>query len=156
MLSDYAIVTDPTVGPVTDPPRRVRVYVRDKLKAMLDDMTKHGLITPVTTPTQWVSNLVVVDKPSGDIRLCLDPKSINEAVLREHYPTPTLDEVTSRLSGVKVFSVVDASRAFWQVRLSDASASLCCFKGTFLPQVRSNYTVPSSPDVSHELLHRKS
>ena len=57
VLSDYVIVTDPNVRPVADPPRRVRVHVRDKLKAKLDDLTQHGLITPVTGPTPWVSNL---------------------------------------------------------------------------------------------------
>ena len=155
VLSDYVIVTDPNVRPVADPPRRVRVHVRDKLKAKLDDLTQHGLITPVTGPTPWVSNLVVVDKPSGDIRLCLDPKSLNQAVLREHYPTPTIDEVTSRLSDAKVFSVVDASRAFWQVGLSKASADLCCFH-TPLGRYRWErlpYGIKSAPEVWQRIMH---
>ena len=155
VLKDYVIVTDPTVRPVADPPRRVRVHVRDKLKAKLADLTHQGLITPVTSPTPWVSNLVVVDKPSGDIRICLDPQSLNDAVLREHYPTPTLDEVTSRLSNAKVFSVVDASRAFWQIGLSEASANLCCFHtpfGRFRWEVLP-YGIKSAPEVWQRVMH---
>ena len=131
VVQDYEIVTDPSVVPVAEPPRRVRVHVRDKLKDKLDELVAQGVITPVTAPTAWVSNLVVVDKPSGDIRLCMDPNVLNQAIRREHYPTPTLDEVTSRLSNAKVFSVVDASRALWQIGLSESSANLCCFHTPF-------------------------
>ena len=79
------------------------VHVRDRLKSKLDDLLAQGLISLVAEPTPWVSNLVIVDKPNGDLRLCLDPKSINKTIQREHYPTPTLDEVTTRLSEARIF-----------------------------------------------------
>ena len=131
VVDGHTIVTDPQVAPVAEPPRRVRVHVRDRLKHKLDELVAQKLISPVTEPTPWVSNLVIVDKPGGDIRMCLDPKTLNRAVQREHYPTPTVDEVTTRLSDARVFSVVDASQAFWQIGLSDASARLCTFHTPF-------------------------
>ena len=131
VVDGYKIVTDPHVTPVAEPPRRVRVHVRDRLKGKLDELVRLKLISPVTAPTPWVSNLVIVDKPGGDIRICLDPKTLNQAVQREHYPMPTVDEVTTRLTDAKIFSVVDASQAFWQIGLSEESAQLCTFHTPF-------------------------
>ena len=155
VVTEYSIVTDPQIPPVAEPPRRVRVHVRDRLKSKLDSLLAQGLISPVTEPTPWVSNLVIVDKPNGDLRLCLDPKSLNKAIQREHYPTPTLDEVTTRLSEAKVFSVVDASQAFWQIGLTDASARLCTFHtpfGRFRWEVLP-YGVKSAPEVWQRTMH---
>ena len=42
-------------------------------------------------------NMVVVQKPNGQIRLCLDPKDLNVAIRREYYPMPTIEEVSTRL-----------------------------------------------------------
>ena len=155
VIDEYSIVTDPQISPVAEAPRRVRVHVRDRLKSKVDDLVAQGLISPVTEPTPWVSNLVIVDKPNGDLRLCLDPKSLNKAIQREHYPTPTLDEVSTRLSEAKVFSVVDASQAFWQIGLTDESARLCTFHTPFgryrwevLP-----YGIKSAPEVWQRAMH---
>ena len=45
-----------------------------------------GIITAVEQPTKWVNPAIVVRKPNGDVRICLDPVDLNKAVKREHYP----------------------------------------------------------------------
>lgn len=72
-------------------------------------MERQGIITKVTEPTDWVNALVVVEKPrTGALRICLDLRDLNKAIRRPHYPLPTLDDVISRLSGARYFSVLDA------------------------------------------------
>ena len=44
-----------------------------KVKNALDDMIQKGVITPETEPTEWVSQIVAVEKTNGDIQICLDP-----------------------------------------------------------------------------------
>ena len=41
---------------------------------------------------------------------------------RSHYSLPTVDDVTSRLTKAKVFGVMDAKSAFWQVKLTESSS----------------------------------
>ena len=78
-------------------------------------MTTDGIIEKVNQPTDWVSSVQVVSKPSTEadgeskIRICLDPRDLNVAIKREHFRMPTIEEIASRLNGAKVFSVFDTS-----------------------------------------------
>jgi hypothetical protein len=51
--------------------------------------------------------MVAVQKSDGRLRICLDPKDLNQAIQREHYPLPTLEEIAIHLYGAKVFTVLD-------------------------------------------------
>lgn len=79
-----------------------------------DDTTKrgNGIVSPVDHLTEWVNNLQIVEKPNGKLRICLDPKPLNECIQREHFLIPTIDGFTSRLTGKRVFSVLDLSSGF--------------------------------------------
>jgi hypothetical protein len=56
---EYHIKVDPTITPVQHAPRRVPVALRAQLKAELEEMERQGIIVSVTTPTAWVSSIVV-------------------------------------------------------------------------------------------------
>ena len=56
------------------------------------------IIEPVEGPTPWVSPVVVVPKQNDEIRLCVDMRRANEAIIRERYPIPTVDEVLQSLN----------------------------------------------------------
>ena len=106
-IGDTTIVTDSSVKPMQHSPRRVPVDLRDKVKAKLDDLEKKGIVEKVATPTEWISSMVVVTTPKK-IRICLDPRDLNKAVIRPKYQMPTLDELLPKLSKAKVFSTLDA------------------------------------------------
>ena len=111
----YRMKLDPNVQPVIHPSRRLPIAMEQKVKNKLDDMVKVGVIAPVSTPTQWVSSMVAVTKKDkDDIRICIDPKDLNGAILREHYPMQTIEEVVKHMPGAKIFTVLDASNAYWQ------------------------------------------
>ena len=122
----YHIEVDPAVKPVQNTRRRVPIPVREELKAKLNSMEQQGVISKVTEPTKWISNMVVVRKPNK-IRLCLDPYNLNKAIQRSHYPIPTVDEIAPRLQNAKVFSVADAKDGFLQVLLDEPSSYLTTF-----------------------------
>ena len=51
-----------------------------------------GVLKRVDQPTDWVHNLVIVEKKNGTLRLCLDPRDLNKVVKTEHYKIPTIQE----------------------------------------------------------------
>ena len=71
--------------------------------------------------------MVVVPKSSGDVRICVDLKPLNEGVLREFYPLPKIEETLAQLSGATVFSKLDANSGFWQIPLARKSRLLTTF-----------------------------
>lgn len=113
--------------PTVCPYRRVPFAVKPKLKTELERLTDLGLLIPVDEPTDWVSNLVVATKPSGDLRICLDPQQLNKALNRERYPLPVIDDVLPDLSKAKVFTKADARNGYWHVVLDEKYSKLCTF-----------------------------
>ena len=83
---------DESARPVEHPPRRVPVAIRERLRETLEDLEKREIITRVTTPTPWISSMVVVPKKNDKLRICLDPMDLNRALQRENYPMPTIEE----------------------------------------------------------------
>ena len=99
----YHIEIDPKVKPIVYPPRKIALSLQPKCEKELDEMVKQGIIVPVDEPTDWMNFLVVRVKPNGSLRIFLDPKDLNKAIKREHYPVQTVDMVTNRLQGATLF-----------------------------------------------------
>jgi len=127
---DYNIEIDKTVPTVKNQPRRVAVAIKPELKTKLQELEDRKVITKVTEPTDWISNMVVVRKP-GKMRICLDPKPLNKALKRPHYMMPTVEDVLPKLSKARLFSVLDAKDGFWQIRLTEESSFLTTFGTPF-------------------------
>ena len=108
-------------------PRHVPLPLRSKVAEELDRMEKAGVISKVTEPTEWCAGMVVVPKKTGQVRICVDLKPLNQSVLREVHPLPKVDETLAQLAGTKVFSKLDANSGFWQIPLSQSSRLLTTF-----------------------------
>ncbi|KAK3754747.1 hypothetical protein QZH41_000060 [Actinostola sp. cb2023] len=152
----YHIVLDPEVQPVINPPRRVPYGLQDRVKAALDEMCNQGIIVPVDQPTDWVNSMVAVEKKNTDkLRICIDPRPLNKAIKREHYHLPTIEEITTRLSGAKFFSTLDARSGFWQIPLDDESSTLTTFATPYgrYRFTRMPFGIHSAQEVFHKRLH---
>ncbi|XP_035658200.1 uncharacterized protein K02A2.6-like [Branchiostoma floridae] len=150
---EYHITVDPDVEPVIHPPRRVPLELREKLKKQLEEMTEKGVISEVTQPTDWVNSIVIKEKPNGKLRICLDSRDLNLALKRNHYPTPTLEEITPSLAGAKVFSKLDASNGYWNIKIDEESSLLTTFN---TPYGRFKFNrLPFGLKVSQDVFQRK-
>ena len=85
------------------------------------------VISKVTGPSEWCAGMVVVPKRSGDVRICVDLKPLNESVLREPHPILKVDDTLALLSRAVYFSKLDANSGFWQIPLSESSKPLTTF-----------------------------
>ena len=124
---EYHIELKPEVAPVIQTPRRIPYAKHDKLKQTLDRLQAQGIVADVNKPTDWVSNLVIVEKKDKSFRLCLDPKPLNTAIKREYYTIPTPADVYSQLSGKKLYTIFDMRDAYWHVPLSEESSYYTTF-----------------------------
>lgn len=123
----YHIKLKENVQPVIHPTRRVALALMPKLKECLSELVKEKIIEKIEEPTDWVNALVIMQKPNGSLRICLDPKDLNNNIKREHCLIPTLEEITTKLTGAKIFSTLDATSGFYQITLDKESANLCTF-----------------------------
>ena len=108
-------------------PRNVPIPFRTKVHEELNQMEQMGVISKVSNPTPWCAGMVVVPKKSGQVRICVDLKPLNENVLREVHPIPKVDETLAQLAGATVFSKLDANSGFWQIPLHEESRLLTTF-----------------------------
>ena len=71
------------------------------------------MVAPVNEPTVWLSSMVIVTK-LNKLRICIDPKDLNQAIRRSHFPIPAIEEVATKLSKAKMFTVLDAKVDYGQ------------------------------------------
>ena len=64
---------------------------------------------------------------SFEIRLCVDMREPNKAILRSRHITPTLDDMMLDLNGSKVFSKMDLGNVYHQLELSEDSRNITTF-----------------------------
>lgn len=115
----------------SSPARRVPHKISERLKTKLDSLESRGIIEKCEAG-EWVHNLVIVEKhKTGDLRLCIDPKQLNQYLIRDYCLIPTLDEVTAKLAGKRFFCVFDLKDGFHQIKLDETSSKLCTFSTPF-------------------------
>ena len=127
-LGKYHITLKENYTPVVNPPRRVPHSLKERLRQAIDT---NGVLVKVDQPTDWVHNLVVVEKKNGSLRLCLDPRYLNDVIKREHYKIPTIREIASEFAGKSLLSTLDLKDGYWQVELDESSSYLCTFATPF-------------------------
>ena len=127
----FHITLKPDAEPVVQPPRKYPIQLKDELKAELDKMEEISVIARVHEPTDWVSALAFSRKQNGKLRICLDPKDLNRATKRTYHKTPTLEEITHKFSGAKVFSKLDARHGYWSIVLDEESSLYTTFNTPF-------------------------
>lgn len=121
------IPIDPDVQPVQQPYRRPPIAMEEKIEETLRSLLERDIIEPAPGPSPWVSPLVPVLKDSDKIRLCIDMRRANQAVLRETHPLPLVEELLGSVTGAVRFSKIDIKDAYHQVEISERSRPITTF-----------------------------
>ena len=145
---EHTIEIDHSFTPVVHPPRKVPLALKEQIKEELERMENAGVVVKQTEPTDWVNSMVTVIKPEK-IRVCIDPRDLNQAIKREHYPMKTIEEVVAEMPEAKLFSVLDATSRYWLMKLDEESSKLCTFNTPFgrYRFTRLPFGIKSAPEV---------
>ena len=127
MKGEYDIKTNPTVPPVQHGRWKVPIEYKEEIEKELAEMVWQRIITKQTEPTPWVSSLMYPKKANGNLRICLDPKDLNKAIIHENHKAPTLKEIAHVLTGATRFSKVDSNKAFFGMHLMEEALLLTTF-----------------------------
>ena len=106
----YKFHLKPDHKPARHAPRKVPVHLETAFKEEIDSLVSQGILEEVKEHTDWVNSYVIVEKDTGNphapnhtvkkkLRICLDPRDLNEALEREPYHTRSVDEITAKLQG---------------------------------------------------------
>ena len=124
----YKFHLKPEHKPARHAPRKVPIHLEAAFKEEIESLVKLGILEEVKEHTDWVNSYVTVEKTTGShhspnhtikkkLRICLDPWDLNEALEREPYHTHSVDEITTKLQGMTVFTIVDFKKGYWMVVL---------------------------------------
>ena len=116
-------IADP--HPVRAPMYRYPETAKQTIGDMLEDMEARGIIEKSTAA--WLSPIVLVNKPDGTKRMCLDFRKVNTHLATDIYPLPRLDELVEQASGNKYYTTLDLKEAYFQITLHENSRDLTTF-----------------------------
>ena len=100
----------------TDEPIKGKAYslphaMRETLDKKIDSMLAMGVIEESTAA--YASPVVMVKKPDGSTRVCIDYRRLNSATIFNPEPMPTAEEIFAKLAGDQYFSKFDFSKGYW-------------------------------------------
>ena len=147
---------DRNVQPLAQPARKMPFKMREQVKNKLDELLKQDIIEKIEGPTSWLSPLVVVPKPNHDIRICVDMRQANTALLRERFPLPNIDETLEEMNGAKVFSKLDLRQGFYQVEIEPSSRDITNFvtyDGIYRFR-RLNFGISCAPEIYQRIIQQ--
>ena len=133
----YKCHLKPEHKPARHAPRKVPIHLETAFKEEIESLVKQRILEEVKEHTDWVNSYVIVEKDTGNhhspnhtvkkkLRICLDPRDLNEALEKEPYHIRSVDEITVKLQGMTVFTIVDFKKGYWMVVLHPDSRKLTC------------------------------
>jgi hypothetical protein len=102
--------------PVRQRERRYTMDRRAAIREEVDRLTKAGFIREVAYP-EWLANPVLVPKPNGSWRMCVDYTNLNKACPKDSYPIPRIDQIVDSTSSCELLSFLDAYSGYHQISM---------------------------------------
>lgn len=106
-------------------PQRLSKFERDAVDRIVEGWLADGTIRESDSP--YSSKVVLVKKKNGCYRLCINFKTLNNLVERDHFPLPVIEDQIAKLEGMAYFSTMDMKNGFFHVELTEDSKKYTSF-----------------------------
>lgn len=150
------IPIDERVTPIIQPYRRIPLPLEKRVEEKLEELVSLDIIEEVNKPSKWVSPIVPILKSNNELRICVDMRCANRAILKENHPLPTIDQILLRIRKATIFSRLDIKNAFHQLEISEHSRQITTFitsKGLFQYK-RLMFGICCAPEIFQKTLER--
>lgn len=141
--------------PIRQKPYPVTPIIRDIMWKEVDTMLKDGIIQP--SQSNWSSPVVMVKKPGGKYRFCIDFRKVNAVTKKDAYPIPNMTGILDELRQACYITTLDLSQAYFQIPLTPESREVTAFvvpgRGLF-HFLRMPYGLTNAPATFQRLLDR--
>jgi hypothetical protein len=123
---DHEIPLQPESSPASRPIYRLSRPELEELDKRLQEFTEKGFIRPSTSP--YGAPVVFAAKKDGGLRFCIDYRALNKLTIKNKYPLPRIDDLFDKLQGSKVFSKIDLTSGYYQVRMKPEDIHKTAFR----------------------------
>ena len=127
--------------PTRHAPRKVPIHLQDGFHKEIRNLEQLGILEETKDVTEWVNSFVIVEKKvstnsnkiptdsnssqghsmNKKLRICLDPRDLNEALEREPHYTWSIEEIMGKFHGMTRFTIADFNKGYWMVELDPES-----------------------------------
>jgi len=129
--------------------------VQEAIRDEVDKMLAAGIIEP--SYSEWSNPIVMVKKPNGKYRFCLDFRKVNGVSKKDAYPLPNMNGILDKLRSARYISTIDLSQAYFQIPLAKDSREITAFsvpgKGLY-HFTRMPYGLTGAPATFQRLLDK--
>lgn len=118
--------------PIKQRAYRLSPAENEKAVKEIQEMLAQNVIRKSKSP--WASPIVLVRKPDGSTRFCVDYRKLNAVTKRDVYPLPLIEETLDKMRGINYFSSLDLASGFWQVEIEEKDkekTAFVCSAGLF-------------------------
>jgi hypothetical protein len=106
-------------------PYRAGSKAREVERIEVDRMLQEGVIEPATY--EWASPVVLITKPDGSVRICVDYRKLNALTIKDSYPLSRMDECLDSLGDATVLSTLDCNSGYWQILMKEEDQNKTAF-----------------------------
>ena len=84
------------------------------------------MIRPSKSP--YASQVVIVRKKTGEIRLCIDFRKLNAISIRDSFPLPRIEEALQAVQAAMWFTSFDLAQGYFQMAMEEADIPKTAFR----------------------------
>ncbi|GKD32187.1 putative reverse transcriptase domain-containing protein [Tanacetum coccineum] len=140
---EFQINLIPGAAPVARVPYRLAPSDMKELSDQLQVLSDKGFIRPSSSP--WGAPVLFVKKKDGSFRICIDYRELNKLTVKNRYPLPRIDDLFDQLQRSSVYSKIDLSSGYHQLRVREEDIPKTIPKVQFLSHMIDNQGIHVDP-----------
>lgn len=124
----------------------------DEVRQHIEQLLSCGVIRKSKSP--WASNVVLVHKKNGKLRLCVDYRELSSKSVKYAYALPRMDEIFDVLNGSTRFSTIDMKAGYYRVEVEEKQGTHCfyCWTNRYFYYVRMPFGLSNFPAIYQRLM----